>query len=76
MHVEMDSCQRIVENLHDNLYVVDRTRIIPFRNNKAAEKISGFSADEVGGRSCSDNILTHVDGAVNSLCGGMCPLAA
>ena len=75
MHLELESYKRIIESLHDGLYFVDQNRIITFWN-KAAEKISGFSADEVVGRSCSDNILTHVDGEGDSLCVGMCPLAA
>jgi diguanylate cyclase (GGDEF)-like protein/PAS domain S-box-containing protein len=68
------SYESIIENLHDGLYFVDRNRVITYWN-KAAEQISGFAADEVVGRSCSDNILTHVDGSGRSLCFGMCPLA-
>lgn len=75
MRLDQDSYQRIVENLHDGLYLVDRDRVITYWN-KAAEQISGFTADEVVGRPCSDNILTHIDSEGNSLCTGMCPLAA
>ena len=75
MSYEIDSYERIVENLYDGLYFVDRDRIITYWN-KAAEQISGFSANEVVGKSCSDNILTHVDIDGNTLCTGMCPLAA
>lgn len=74
MSLERGSYEKIIENLHDGLYFVDRDRVITYWN-KAAELISGFTADEVIGRSCSDNILTHVDGDGNSLCTGMCPLA-
>ena len=75
MNLEKDSYKRIIENLHDGLYFVDRDRVITYWN-KAAEQISGFTANEVVGKSCSDNILTHVDSEGNSLCTGMCPLAA
>lgn len=75
MSYEIDSYERIVENLHDGLYFVDRDRVITYWN-KAAEQISGFTANEVVGKSCSDNILTHVDSDGNNLCTGMCPLAA
>lgn len=68
------SFESILENLHDGLYFVDRDRVITYWN-KAAEQISGFSREEVVGKSCSDNILTHVDGSGRSLCFGMCPLA-
>ena len=75
MKLEKDSFERIIENLHDGLYFVDRDRVITYWN-KAAEQISGFTANEVIGTSCSDNILTHVDSEGNNLCTGMCPLAA
>jgi diguanylate cyclase (GGDEF)-like protein/PAS domain S-box-containing protein len=73
--LEKDSYKRILENLHDGLYFVDRDRVITYWN-KAAEQISGFTADEVIGRRCADNILTHVDSDGDALCGGNCPLAA
>jgi diguanylate cyclase (GGDEF)-like protein/PAS domain S-box-containing protein len=64
----------IIDNLHDGLYFVDRNRRITYWN-KAAEQMSGFSAAEVVGKSCADNILTHVDSEGRSLCRGLCPLA-
>ena len=75
MSLEIDSYERILENLHDGLYLVDRNRVITYWN-KAAEQISGFNANEIVGKSCSDNILTHIDNDGNCLCTGMCPLAA
>jgi diguanylate cyclase (GGDEF)-like protein/PAS domain S-box-containing protein len=41
-----------------------------------AERITGFSADEVRGSSCADGILTHVDQAGTDLCKEGCPLSA
>lgn len=64
----------ILDNLYDGLYFVDRQRIIRYWN-KGAERISGYTAEEVVGRSCADNILTHVDGDGNNLCRTLCPLA-
>ncbi len=75
MKLEKLSFEKIVEDLHDGLYFVNKDRVITYWN-KAAEHISGFSADEVIGKSCSDNVLTHVDNDGNYLCSGMCPLAA
>jgi diguanylate cyclase (GGDEF)-like protein/PAS domain S-box-containing protein len=74
MILDRDSYDKILDNLYDGLYLVDRDRVIRYWN-KAAESISGYKAEEVVGRSCSDNILTHVDGDGNSLCRGTCPLA-
>lgn len=70
-----ESVRNIVESIHDGLYLVDRHRKITYWNN-GAERISGFSASEVVGRSCADNILSHMDEAGNCLCLDLCPLAA
>lgn len=75
MEFNRDTFEKIVESLHDGLYFVDRERRITYWN-KAAERITGYAAAEVVGRSCADNILAHVDAEGNSLCLDMCPLAA
>jgi diguanylate cyclase (GGDEF)-like protein/PAS domain S-box-containing protein len=74
MMLDRESYSNIFDNLYDGLYFVDRNRVIQYWN-RAAERISGFKAEEVVGRSCSDNILTHVDAGGDNLCQGMCPLA-
>jgi diguanylate cyclase (GGDEF)-like protein/PAS domain S-box-containing protein len=75
MNFNEETFAKIVDSLHDGLYFVDRDRCITYWN-KAAERITGYTAAEVVGRSCSDNILTHVDADGNHLCSGVCPLAA
>jgi len=75
MNLDNDSYARIIDNMHDGLYFVDRNRVITYWN-KAAERISGFAVQEVVGKSCSDNILTHIDADGNSLCSNQCPLQA
>jgi len=75
MSLENSSYEDIIDNLHDGLYYVDSNRVITYWN-KAAELISGYTSDEVIGKSCSENILTHIDCNGNNLCHGMCPLAA
>lgn len=74
MDFDKKSYQRIIDTLHDGLYFVDRDRRITYWN-RSAEKISGYAAEEVVGRCCYDNILTHVDGEGNCLCVDKCPLA-
>lgn len=74
MILDPKSYSSIFDTLHDGLYFVDRNRIIQYWN-KAAEEISGYRADEVVGKSCSENILTHVDSNGSNLCEGLCPLA-
>ncbi|SHI12552.1 diguanylate cyclase [Desulfofustis glycolicus] len=75
MKLDQSSYARIIDNLHDGLYFVDADRIITYWN-KAAERITGYRAAEVIGKSCADNILTHVDSEGCVLCLGTCPLAA
>ncbi len=74
MKLDELSYRRILENINDGVYFVDRNRKILFWN-KSAERISGFSSEEVVGSSCADNILVHVDDEGNLLCKGRCPLA-
>lgn len=69
-----DLHKTIVENLADGVYMVDPNRTITYWN-RGAERISGYSAAEVVGRRCFDNILGHVDADGNSLCHSACPLA-
>jgi len=75
LNLTKDSYSRIIDTLHDGLYCVDRQRRIVYWN-RAAELMSGFTAAEVIGTSCANDVLTHVDAAGHSLCQGMCPLAA
>jgi len=51
---------------------MDRDRRILYWN-KGAERITGFSADEVVGTCCWDNVLMHADSEGNPLCRGHCP---
>ncbi|MDJ0621980.1 MAG: diguanylate cyclase [Desulfocapsaceae bacterium] len=63
----------IINSIHDGLYFVDENRKIIFWND-AAERISGFSEEEVVGKCCADSILTHIDVDGNYLCEQGCPL--
>ena len=63
----------IVDNLSDGVYYVDRERRISYWNH-GAERLTGYSAADVIGRFCYDNILSHVDDEGRSLCHTACPL--
>lgn len=63
----------LLQSINDGVYILDSNRKILFWN-KAAESITGFSASEVMGKSCSDNILRHIDMDGNSLCNSSCPM--
>lgn len=66
--------QNILEHLTEGVYYVDSDRRITYWN-KAAEQITGYTRDEVVGRSCADNILRHIDENGVELCIGQCPLS-
>jgi diguanylate cyclase (GGDEF)-like protein/PAS domain S-box-containing protein len=69
-----DFYKRLLDNLYDGVYFVDCDRRITYWN-KGAERITGYSAEEVVGHHCFDNILMHTDQEGGSLCQGICPLA-
>jgi phosphoserine phosphatase RsbU/P len=64
----------IIDSINEGIYVCDLERKIIFWN-KSAEKLTGWPAEEVVGRSCSDNILCHINKDGHRLCGKeFCPL--
>lgn len=74
MTVQDDFYKSVLDNLFDGVYFVDPERKITYWNN-GAEQISGFSAPEVLGKRCSEQLLMHVDEDGNILCKTGCPLA-
>ena len=64
----------LLDSLYDGVYFVDLNRKILYWN-KGAEKLTGYSAEEVVGRGCNDNILMHTDDAGHLLCLDGCPLS-
>jgi diguanylate cyclase (GGDEF)-like protein/PAS domain S-box-containing protein len=67
--------QALLDNTRDGIYFTDTERRIIYWN-ASAERITGFSAREVVGSRCADNILIHVDEQGRTLCNSACPLAA
>ncbi|MFC1592122.1 diguanylate cyclase domain-containing protein [Thermodesulfobacteriota bacterium] len=68
------SYRDLLDNLYEGVYFTDTNRVIKYWN-KAAENITGYTAEELVGKQCRDNILMHVDDAGNNLCQTECPLA-
>jgi len=54
--------------------MLDHERRITFWN-RAAERITGYSAEEAVGKRCMDNLLRHVDESGCELCLGGCPVS-
>ncbi|MCB2156747.1 SpoIIE family protein phosphatase [bacterium] len=70
---QVDS-NRVLNALADGVYVTDRDRRIIFWS-KGAERITGWTPEEVVGRACHENILVHKDKDDHCLCGQeFCPL--
>jgi diguanylate cyclase (GGDEF)-like protein/PAS domain S-box-containing protein len=65
----------VLNNLFDGVYFVDLDCKITFWN-EAAQKLTGFTSQEVVGSRCSDSILIHVDHKGKNLCASGCPLSA
>lgn len=67
--------RKIVEKMSDGAYYVDTDRVIQFWN-KSAEDMTGYKAEEMVGKSCSDSGLNHIDLEGRPLCQLGCPLYA
>ena len=68
-------CAQILDSISDGVYAVDRERRITYWS-RAAERITGFRAQDLLGKRCFDNILAHVDDDGLPLCSSTrCPLA-
>jgi phosphoserine phosphatase RsbU/P len=64
----------ILDSLSDGVYVCDRNRRITYWS-KSAERITGWTAEDVVGRRCLDDVLCHIDKDGHALCGEeFCPL--
>lgn len=75
MRILGTSYMHLLDSLHDGVYVVNRDRRIRFWN-QSAELMTGYPADEVLNKRCSDQLLMHVDQDGLPLCKDRCPLRA
>ncbi|NTU82249.1 MAG: PAS domain-containing protein [Chloroflexales bacterium] len=74
MHDDMFAPE-LLEGLEGGAYCVDKTRRI-VSWNRAAEHLTGYTAEEAVGTRCWHNLLRHVDDLGRQLCRGWCPLVA
>lgn len=65
--------EALIENVSAGVYFVDRRRVI-IHWNKGAERLSGYAANEVAGKSCGAAVLQHEDENGRCLCAEGCPL--
>lgn len=73
--MQQDLYRRILDSLQEGIYFVDCDRRITYWN-KGAERITGYSAEQVIGKCCADNLLDHVNEEGVQLCKTRCPLSA
>jgi len=64
----------LLDNLYGGVYFVDPDKKITYWN-KLAERLTGYKAEDMLGRSCYDNILRYVRSEGAQLCLGQCLLA-
>ena len=74
MKEEFSLYKEMLDSFYEGVYFVDNSRTITFWN-KGAERISGFTSNEIIGKHCYENILDHVDDSGKQLCFGGCPLS-
>ncbi|UCG32989.1 MAG: SpoIIE family protein phosphatase [Phycisphaerales bacterium] len=68
------AAQAVLDSVSDGLYVTDVSREIIYWND-AAERMTGWSAADIIGKRCYDDVLCHVDKDGHRLCGEeFCPL--
>jgi diguanylate cyclase (GGDEF)-like protein/PAS domain S-box-containing protein len=65
--------KHLLDNLYDAVYFVNKERVITYWN-QGAERLTGYTPQEVTGRHCADNILQHVDENGCRLCLHGCAL--
>jgi diguanylate cyclase (GGDEF)-like protein/PAS domain S-box-containing protein len=64
---------RVLDNLYDAVYMLDAQRKITHWND-GAEKLMGYSADEMLGADCHEKGLVHLSKDGKDLCDSICPL--
>ena len=64
---------RVLNNLYDAVWLLDSERHITHWN-AGAEKLTGYSADEMIGADCKDKALVHLSKDGVDLCDSICPL--
>lgn len=65
--------RRILDAISDGIYVTAPDRTVVYWS-EGAERITGYSADEIVGRRCDEEVLGHTDLHGTRLCLDGCPL--
>src|SRR5581483_10734992 len=65
----------VLDQISDGVYFVDRHRRILFWS-EGAQRLTGYTGEDVTGHFCQDEILCHVDYSGKRICREGCPLLA
>jgi diguanylate cyclase (GGDEF)-like protein/PAS domain S-box-containing protein len=71
--MEKSELIRVLDNLFDAAYFVDRDRKITYWNN-GAERLTGFTSLEMLGKDCRKSMLVHLSKDGQPFCDSHCPL--
>jgi diguanylate cyclase (GGDEF)-like protein/PAS domain S-box-containing protein len=63
----MNYYKNILDNLYEGVYICNLERMITYWNS-AAERLTGYKAEDMMGKHCWDNILMHTNDKGDSLC--------
>lgn len=66
--------EKLMDRLYEGAYIVNRDRRIAYWN-QGAQRLSGYSADEVIGKGCFEGLMGHIDDCGKALCGEGCSLS-
>ncbi len=72
MDTESTLYKVILDNLYDGVYFVDTQRCVTYWN-PGAERLTGYTSDEVVGTQCHEKLLRHIDEHGCVLCDAQCP---
>ena len=68
--------KKLLDQMSDGVYVMDRQQRVSYWS-RGAERLTGYSAQEMTGSLCTDRALCHADPErASALCAGQCPLQA
>jgi diguanylate cyclase (GGDEF)-like protein/PAS domain S-box-containing protein len=65
--------KKLIDNLYDGVYFVDRDRRITYWNG-GAQLLTGYTSSDAMGKTCHDSFLAHVNDDGENLCNAGCPL--
>ncbi len=65
--------EAMLNNLSDGVYCTDLDRTVTYWN-RTAERLTGYTCDEMVGHQCRDGLLVHVNDDGVTLCDSLCPM--